>query len=280
MIAIVATSVSMVALAAGSWAGHGGEAGTTDSGLRYRYSADERAFVVETPATNKTTQPPSGPPIEWRFVRSCQGRTLDNLECLSILCETADGRDGSLHQSFARPVGAGGLAWEYRGEVCLGGVRVIELADVEAAAWATLERSFKRIPSPEITSAPPGGGLVNLPVIAWTDDIDNVELDINQPLPGHIVASPSYEWQWSNGERATGPGRAYDPSVSPVADPAAYAATTFTEPGEAQVSLTVTWSATFEVQGLPPVSLSPVVFSSSLEFPIRQGRTVLLDAES
>jgi hypothetical protein len=153
----------------------------------------------------------------------------------------------------------------------------VDLADVEAEIRRVVEEKFREIVQPTIQLSPRNGGLVNLPVLAWTDDRGEVTLDIEQPLPGTVRATPSYAWTWSNGTTATGPGIPYSPGISPTAQPDRYVHAVYRQRGEASVTLTVTWEGDVSVPGVPPVDIEPLVYSVPASLAIREARAELVD---
>jgi hypothetical protein len=152
----------------------------------------------------------------------------------------------------------------------------VDLADVEAEIGRIVEDRFREIARPTVTLAPPTGGLVNLPVLAWTEDAGEVTLSFEQPLPGTVTASPTYEWVWSNGSVSSGPGIPYTDDVSPTRAPDRYVHAVFTTDGDASVELTVTWTGAVTVPGLPPVDISPLVYSAPAAFDVREARAQLV----
>lgn len=254
----------------------GGDARTTGSGVQYYYSASEKVFVQ----VGGTFEPPSSTPqLEWRYTPRCSNNDSTLGLCGGALCTTAEGNPGLLYSVFSRLLSDPSAPWTFHGTRCEGHARSVDLADVEAAARTALEERYRDIARPTIEAAPADAALVNLPVLAWTPGQDAVTLDITEPLPGQISASPTYTWTWSNGETGTGPGQAYRPSHDPLAHPEDYVMTTYVGPGEGVVMLTATWDATFEMPGVATVPLSPLVYTQDRSFPVREARTVLLDGE-
>jgi hypothetical protein len=271
------TAIAVV-LGNGSW-GTGGTSYTTDSGIGWYYSASERAFF-QTPGS---FEPGSDRPnLEWAYVPACDGNDPDATTsglCTGALCTAPTGDPGVLFWQFSRRVNQASAPWELQGSQCLAGERRVDLADVEAEVRRIVEERFRDIAQPTIELAPASAALVNLPVLAWTADRRDVTLDITQPLPGRITASPEYRWEWSNGATASGPGRAYSPAVSPTADPGYYVATTYDRPGRADVTLTVRWNGQVTVPGVPAVDIDALVYTSSASVPVREARSVLVDPQ-
>jgi hypothetical protein len=178
--------------------------------------------------------------------------------------------------TFSRPVTPAGSDWSLSGQQCMPGEERVDLADVEAEIRRIVEDRFREIARPTVTLAPPTAGLVNLPVLAWTEDPGEVTLDFEQPLPGTVTASPTYEWSWSNGSTSYGPGMPYTDSVSPTRTPDRYVHAVFNRNGSASVELTVTWAGSVTVPGLPPVEITPLVYSAPAAFDVREARAQLV----
>jgi hypothetical protein len=250
---------------------------TVRNGVGWYYSAQERAFF-STPAAFAG---PTEPTFEYRYVPTCPANSPGSIGgvCAGALCTTSDGEPGVAFWQFSRPLG-GGSGWSMQGTMCVPGERRVDLADVEAAARSIIESRFREIAEPTIEMAPQGSGLVNLPLLAWTDDPGEFRLDITQPLPGVISGTPQYEWVWSNGTTSQGAGRPYSPAVSPSEDPGYYVSSTYRQRGDAAVTLTVTWRGQVTVPGVQPVDIAPLVYTSSASLPVLEAKSVLVDAGS
>lgn len=254
-----------------------GTACTTDSGVGWYYSAAQRAFF-KTPTSFQPLS--NAPELQWSYVPTCDGNTPGgNADaCSAALCTAPGGEPGVTFWVFSRPVDPPDSAWTMAGTQCIPGEQRVDLADVEARVRQIIEDKFREIAEPQVSVAPEAGGLVNLPVLAWTSDPGVVTLDIEQPLPGQIRATPDFEWLWSNGTTSVGPGQPYSPSISPTATPDRYVHAVFRERGDAFVTLTVTWTGDVTVPGLPPVDIDPLVYSSPVSFSVREARAQLVDS--
>ena len=259
---------------ANGWNGHGGSY-TTSSGIGWHYSAEEQAFF-RTPSSFAVDA--GGPELQWSFVPACDGNTPGGSfdACSAALCTTADGEPGMTFWTFSRPVIPTDSDWTMSGQQCMPGEERVDLAEVEAEIRRIVEDRFREIARPTVTLAPPAGGLVNRPVLAWTQDAGEVTLSFEQPLPGSVTASPSYEWAWSNGAVSYGPGIPYTDDVSPTRAPDRYVHAVFATDGNASVELTVTWTGAVTVPGLPPVDISPLVYSAPATFDVREARAQLV----
>ena len=121
---------------------------------------------------------------------------------------------------------------------------------------------------------PPNGALVQLPVIVHTTPAADVGFIVTQPFPGRLSASPSYAWDFGEGEVLQGAGTAYD-GTSPTRDPDHYLAHTYTSAGPRQVTLTMTWNATFSVAGFT-IPLQDIVFTDSAAVQVRSAHSELV----
>lgn len=284
--AVALHAILVGALVAGSqspWAGVGGGR-TTDSGFGWYYSVEKRAFYrISTPRVTS-----SEPEFEYRYVAACDtGSAADpeTLMCGAAFCQTPDGKLGTLFYLYRRPTGSTDSgAWSAvrtsNGQLvahCARGVERVPLEDVEAEVRRIIEDKFKDVARPSIELRPRDTAIVNLPVIAWTADQPDVALEIENPLPGRISATPAYTWSWSNGTFSKGPGTPYTPQVSPSANPGYYVSAIYSARGPAQVTLTVTWSAVIEVPGIAPVPLDPLTYISVADFTVASAGAVLVD---
>ncbi|WP_166345548.1 hypothetical protein [Phytoactinopolyspora limicola] len=251
--------------------------------MGYSYDSATRTFYPK-PEGGEAREEHGG--VVWmvRYVITCERNHPDrpghDVACSEALCD-AGGAIGYTTLVFRREhVSDPWEPWPGRERICR--IRTtgepIPLADVEAEILAVVERHYEAISRPEIDVVPTGNAVVNLPVLASTEDAGSVGFEIENPLPGHVRADPRYSWQWSNGDRASGPGRRYD-GTDPLARPAHYPVqAVFGSPGEQRVGLEATWEITLTVEGIPPITdVDPLVYEASESFTVRSARTVLVD---
>ncbi|MGR7026318.1 hypothetical protein [Geodermatophilus sp. URMC 62] len=112
---------------------------------------------------------------------------------------------------------------------------------------------FERLPLPQLTAehAPPGDGLSGLPVVFWTDSPTTQTFTIDIRGFTVIIAAEAQQYTWHTGDPAAPTLTSTEPG-GPYPDQAAehlYRSGTYT------ASLTVTWGATFTVDGSAPADV-------------------------
>jgi hypothetical protein len=109
---------------------------------------------------------------------------------------------------------------------------------------------FRRLPLPQLTTQhqPPGNGLSGLPVIFWTDSAPTQTFTVDIRGFSVAITAAVQRYTWHTGDPAqptltsTDAGRPYpDQTITHLYRSGHYTA-----------SLTVTWGATFTVDGGPP----------------------------
>ena len=152
--------------------------------------------------------------------------------------------------------------------------RSVPLSAVQAAVHEELR---KRIPSPSVTSAPPGVSLVNLLTIFSTTPAAEQAIAFAQPVPGEVRAVPEYTWDFGDGIHGVGPGKPFTSSVLPSKNPEYYTGAKYTQPGTKHVTLTVTWRVTFRLEGVQDIPLEPIVMTATEDKQIATARGVLVN---
>lgn len=250
---------------------------TNSSGYHYIYVNGEFYGV----ATSGTGTDSSGHPLELFYQPACAGNDYvdahgngNDLMCRAALAACPPPEVNMY--VFQRPAGSHIVPVRRPATVCIGSPKTVSLADAQAAFLRYLRD--KHLPRPVIATAPPTGGLVNLPQIFSTADTPVQTLDVTQPLPATLTAEPHYGWDFGDG--ATGPdepGTPYRPGVFPADHPGFYLEHTYADTGPVTVTLTVTWQATFTVAGVAGVfPLPDVVFTVSRALNVYQARSELV----
>jgi hypothetical protein len=159
------------------------------------------------------------------------------------------------------------------GVVCLAADQAWTLPDLTRLAHEHLQKHVTR---PHATVQPASTGLAQLPVIAHTPAAGPVDLDVTQPFPGHLHATPTYTWDFAEGPPQPGPGRRYD-GTSPTTHPGHYVCHTYHTAGTRPITVTLTWTATFTVAGLH-LPVQPITFTDTTTIDIHAARSQLVDA--
>ncbi|WP_448638615.1 hypothetical protein [Geodermatophilus sp. URMC 63] len=112
---------------------------------------------------------------------------------------------------------------------------------------------FERLPLPQLTAehAPPGDGLSGLPVVFWTDSPTTQTFTVDIRGFTVVIAAEAQQYTWHTGDPAAPTLTSTEPG-GPYPDQAAehlYRSGTYT------ASLTVTWGATFTVDGSAPADV-------------------------
>jgi hypothetical protein len=102
-------------------------------------------------------------------------------------------------------------------------------------------------------------------------------MQVQQPVPGQLVATPSFSWKFDDGTVVTGAGVPYD-GTDPRTAPSHYVSHTYAAAqAQASVTLTVTWNATFTAAGqtftIAPLVMPPI----RTTFSVHEARSVLVN---
>ncbi len=136
---------------------------------------------------------------------------------------------------------------------------------------------FQRLPLPQLTAehAPPGDGLSGLPVVFWTDSPDTQTFTVDIRGFTVVIVARAEQYTWRTGDPAaptltsTEPGGAYpDHAVEHL-----YWSGTYT------AGLTVTWGATFTVDGSAPADVPGTTTTDGppVTFDVVEAAAVLTD---
>jgi hypothetical protein len=262
----------------------------TSGGIAYHYNADERAFY-SVPARQTETRAAEGDGPSWEILYvtwACgfnQPENPGDVLCNDSYCTTSTGERGVWRVVYRRLEGSGDPWTPWPGSngmsqlrECLESTDPITLDQIRDELLAIIEDRYRQISAPQIRIDPPGSALVNLPVLASTDDPGIQGFSITNPLPGAVEAAPTYAWTWSNGDTSSGPGRPYD-GTSPTGNPDYYGVlSTYSRSGDGSVALEVTWDVVLTVPGNPPVTdIAPLIYTADADFTVRSAGTVLVD---
>lgn len=246
----------------------------------YRYSYVNGMFYGV--AASRGTQVIGGRPVEVFYQPACAGNEIVDAQgqggdvmCGAALAKCPAG--AVLMWMFTRPVGSPAAPHRTGGR-CIPAGRTVSLADAQTAALRYLRE--RHLPHPTIHTNPPTGGLVNLPEIVSTQPADPLTVELAQPLPATITATPHWTWSFNNHphpDHPDTPGRPFHPGTLPADHPGYYLTHTFTTTGPATIAVTVTWQATFTVTGIPHLfPLPDLPLTTAITLPIHQARSELI----
>ena len=156
------------------------------------------------------------------------------------------------------------------GSVCWGSSQPLTKRNIENYISQLV---INNVPPLVVTTAPPGGSLTVLPVVAWV----NQEREFNPPafsLSGKTVwlnAFASWRWIWGDGqiEWKSIPGAPY---------PRKQIWHTYRTPGDYSLNVTTFWQATYLVEGIGSFATSGEVVTQTVSTPIKilKARSVLV----
>ena len=137
---------------------------------------------------------------------------------------------------------------------------------------------FERLPLPELTAKhqPPGDGLSGLPVIFYTDEPTTETFTVDIRGFDVVIDAGATAFTWNTGDPA-------DPTITTDHPGAPYPNETITHEypsGSYTASLTVTWGATFTVDGSAPANVPGTTTTTGPPetFQVLQARPVLVDS--
>ncbi len=249
----------------------GGEAGSCNSALTWRYDRDAQTFVREDVIYDRAAE-------GLRYSYELNERCNDSVDCGAAVypCPARDGVNGRMYQSVAHLLltdGSRAAVPSIVRNVCVYPGVSVPLAAVEAAAH---EEISKRLAAPSVVSSPPGRSLVGLLTIFSTPAQPEPSIRITQPVPGEISAQPAYVWDFGDGLNGLGPGLPYQVGDLPSRLPGKYLGATYATGGTKHVTLTVTWSVHFRLEGVTDVALAPILFTAAADKEIATARAVLV----
>lgn len=249
---------------------------TTSDGYQYTYSHGE--FHGSEMASTGTV---GGVRSEYFYELACTGNeTMDangdgaGHNCAAAFAICPIGKIAVW--TFIRPAGSLLAPLRRPGSHCIGTPKTVSLATAQAAFIRYLKDAH--LPKPTIVTAPPTGGLVNLPQIFATTDNPPVTLAVTVPLPASLTAEAHYGWDYGDG--TAGPdtaGTPFRPGILPADHPDYYLTHTYLTNATVASTLTVTWRAGFTVTGIAGTFPIPdIVFTTTRTLPIRQAHSELV----
>jgi hypothetical protein len=246
----------------------------TDDGFVYAFDVEtDRWIPVPVAAVG-----PTDPKIEYRYALSpaCfETDPFEGVNCAGAAEFCAESGQSGMHEDVWRmEVWPTTGAYVIVGAICTGGQpRAIPTQEIVDAA-----QEYERTHLPQaVPRVQPGGVVVvNLPVLASVSPLPVQTMVVQLPVPGVLVATPSYAWTFDDGTNITGAGLPYD-GTDPRVDPGHYVAHTYVKAQtNASVSLTVSWTARFTAAGQTidiPAVVMPAITTT---FSVHEARSVLV----
>lgn len=134
---------------------------------------------------------------------------------------------------------------------------------------------FQRLPLPQLTAehAPPGDGLSGLPVVFWTDSPATQTFTVDIRGFAVVIVAEIEQYTWRTGDPAT-------PTLTTTEPGSAYpghAAEHLYRSGTYTAGLTVTWGATYTVDGSAPADVPGTTTTDGppVTFDVVEATTVL-----
>jgi hypothetical protein len=248
----------------------------TDDGYEYIYDPTTNV-LVPVPTGSFPKQP--GVTYQYAATPACPtARPGEAVDCTAAAQFCQENGSLGIHEDiWRREATPDTTPWIVVSQTCTGaGPAPIPIEQV-AQDVGEYERTHVPIPVPNIQ--PAGVALVNLPVIVSVPQPQPVTMQVQQPVPGTLVATPTFNWTFDDGATVTGAGVPYD-GTDPRSDPTHYVSHTYTTAdAHASVTLTVTWNATFTAAGqvfpIPPLVMPPI----STTFTVDEAHAVLTSGE-
>jgi hypothetical protein len=205
-------------------------------------------------------------------------RPGDAINCTAAAQYCASSGGSGIHEDvWRRQIAPTTSPWDVVDQVCTGSVPPPISVQQVVQDMSEYERTHVPIPVPDVQ--PEGTALVNLPVIVSVPQPQPVTMQVQEPVPGTLVATPTFTWTFDDGATVTGAGIPYD-GTDPRANPAHYVSHAYTAAdAHASVTLTVTWNATFTAAGqvFPIASLTMPPITTT--FAVNEAHAVLVSGE-
>ncbi len=203
--------------------------------------------------------------------------------CQSVLmCDAQTQATGVPHQQYVRMVKQPDGTWSTTGSECDPVSNAPPPTVTPLMVWQQAQRL---IPTAPIGLAPRHDTLVNMETIMWVATARQRTLPtvviLGRPVSVQISVD-HVTWDFGDGRTGTsnGPGRPYDAAHDPckTAQCAHYDGHTYTTTGHLTVTATVTWKATFQVDGGPATAIPGTLDgpASAAALLVQEARSVLV----
>jgi hypothetical protein len=240
----------------------------TDTADGYVYVYDAATGLLLTlPAYSDPAHPDAV--YQYATTPACeQASPTEDVNCTGATTFCAANGEAGIHEDlWVRETAPLAGAWAVAYQFCDGSVPGSISTQELTADVSEYERDHMPIPKPNVQ--PATIALVNLPVIVSATNVGPQTLAVEQPVPGLLVALPTYSWKFNDGTTVAGVGTPFD-GTDPRTDPAHYVSHTYEHAdAHASVALTVTWNATFTAAGqtftLPPLVMPPIVTNFTVD---------------
>jgi hypothetical protein len=255
--------------------GGGGTVAVKDDG--YEYSFDGHT-LRRAASRNEREAQGDGRVIEYQYTPACwanqSGVNRADLDCTAASNAPQCAADEILFRRYSREVAPNPQPnWSQPPQlVCRGGVDSWTVPELSRL----IEPEFRQalVEQPVITLNPSPRGLVHLPVIASVEELQPVGFPVTNPVPGEVTGTPSYSWDFGEGTKRDGTGRAYDGTL-PSEKPDYYIAHAYHTRGARTVTLAVEWQGVFTVAGIQ-VPLEPIEITYPNPVEIVEARSQLV----
>ena len=203
--------------------------------------------------------------------------------CQSVgMCDARTQVTGVPHQQYVRMVKQADGTWSTTGSECDPVSHAPPPAVTPLMVWQQAQRL---IPTAQIGLAPRDDTLVNMETIMWVATARQRTLPtvviLGRPVSVQISID-HVSWDFGDGRTSTsnGPGRPYDAERDPcrTAQCVDYDGHTYVTTGRLTVTATVTWRATFQVDGGPATAIPGTLDgpSSAAALLVQEARSVLV----
>src|SRR5215471_7822259 len=199
-----------------------------------------------------------------------------------VMCDAQTQATGVPHQQYVRMVKQPDGTWSTTGSECDPVSNAPPPAVTPLMVWQQAQRL---IPTAPIGLAPRHDTLVNMETIMWVATARQRTLPtvviLGRPVSVQISVD-HVTWDFGDGRTGTsnGPGRPYDAAHDPckTAQCADYDGHTYTTTGHLTVTATVTWKATFQVDGGPVTAIPGTLDGpgSAAALLVQEARSVLV----
>jgi hypothetical protein len=244
----------------------------------YRYSFDGRV-LRRVGVSRERESEGDGRVVEYLFTPACWanqsggGPSDADVGCAAANSAPQCAPDELLFRRYSREVAPDPQpSWGQPVVLCRGGVQAWSVPELSGLIAPEFRRAL--VEQPVVSLNPSPRGLVHLPVIASVVPLQPVGFTVTSPVPGQVTGTPSYRWDFGDGARFAGAGRAFDGTL-PSQHPDYYVAHAYPSRGTKTVTLTVRWQGVFTVAGIQ-IPLEPIELSYPNPIEIVEARSQLV----